>query len=648
MHRARTQPKRRLSRLPMSNLGAAIPDRAPLRPGAFLALPLGAVRPAGWLRRQLELQGEGLTGHLGEIWSDVGPNSNWLGGTGENWERGPYYADGLVPLAFLLGEPGLLDLAQRWVDWSLASQTPDGFFGPATNDDWWPRMVMLKALIQYQEATADPRVIPFLERYFAHQRAHLPNRPLAKWGWVRGAENVLSVFWLYHRTGDPALLNLAELLVAQTLDWGSHFVEFPYREKYTTGFEHRTHVVNVAMGIKEPALRYVLTGDVRWRDAVTAAFANLDRYHGQATGMFSGDEWLAGRDPSQGVELCAVVELMFSLEHLIRIFGDVAFADRLERIAYNNLPATITSDLRAHQYDQQWNQVQCTIARRNWTDNGDDSNIFGLEPNFGCCTANLHQGWPKLTASLWLATPDGGLAAAAYAPCEVSVSIGGVAVTIAEETSYPFDDTVTFRVQPATPVTFPLVLRVPAWATGASATVNGESQSSFNRPGFVTIRREWRLGDLVELRLPSPIRAERRPTSGIAIQRGPLTFALAIGEDWRKLPAREGRTEPFADWEVYPTTPWNYALALDPADPERSVTLDRGPIESEPFARQRPPVRLRVKARRVPEWSLVDNSAGPVPASPVAVDTPPEEVTLVPYGCARLRVTELPYTATAT
>ncbi len=613
-----------------------------LAPLVLSPLLLGSIRPAGWLQTQLQLQADGFTGHLGEVWPDVGSNSQWLGGTGENWERGPYYADGLVPLAYLLQTPALLELAQRWIEGSLASQRPDGFFGPTTNDDWWPRMVMLKALTQHAEATGDARVVPFLERYFAHQMVHLPERPLEGWGRARGAENVLAIFWLYERNGDPSLLRLADLVLAQTLDWGAYFVEFPYREKHTAGFNHLVHVVNVAMGVKEPALRYRRSGEPRHRAAVDAALANLDRYHGQATGMFSGDEWLAGRDPSQGVELCAVVEFMFSLEQLLWIFGDVTLADRLERIAYNNLPAPITADLRARQYDQQWNQVLCSIAPRDWTANGDDANIFGLEPNFGCCTANLHQGWPKLAASLWARTAEGGLAATVYAPCVVRSVVSGVAVTIVEETAYPFDDVVRFRIAAAAPVRFPLLLRLPAWCDHPTIQVNGERLPEVGRAQFTAIRRTWQEGDVVTLDLPARLHLQRRPRGAVAIQRGPLTFALQVGEDWRKLPARGGQTEPFADWEVYPTTPWNYALVLDADDPERSLRLERGAVGPQPFDGERPPLRLRARARRVPWWQLVHNSAGPVPESPAAVATPREDVTLAPYGCARLRVTELP------
>src|SRR5271163_5031711 len=131
---------------------AAIKNRAPLAPNAFYLLPLGSVRPTGWLNRQLQIQATGLSGHLDETWADVGPNSGWLGGTGESWERGPYFLDGLIPLAYLLDDPRLKVKAQKYIDWTLTHQAASGMIGPSSNDDWWPRMIMLKALAQYEEA----------------------------------------------------------------------------------------------------------------------------------------------------------------------------------------------------------------------------------------------------------------------------------------------------------------------------------------------------------------------------------------------------------------------------------------------------------------------------------------------------------------
>jgi hypothetical protein len=178
---------------------------AKLAPTVWLALPLGQIRPTGWLRRQLRIQADGLSGHLDEFWPDVGPQSGWVGGPGESWERGPYFIDGLFPLAWQLDDETLKAKAMRFINWTLNNQAPSGMIGPASNDDWWPRMVMLKVLAQYHDATADPRVIGVLTRYFHYQLAALPTRPLRDWGKYRWQDEVLVVEWLYERTGDALL-----------------------------------------------------------------------------------------------------------------------------------------------------------------------------------------------------------------------------------------------------------------------------------------------------------------------------------------------------------------------------------------------------------------------------------------------------------
>lgn len=212
-------------------LGEVVGNRAPLQPNTFNPLPLGAIEPKGWLRRQLEIQAAGLTGHLDEFWSDVGPNSGWLGGTGESWERGPYYLDGLLPLAYELNDPTLLKKAQKWVDWTLTHQRSEGQIGPLSNDDWWPRMVMLKVLTQYEEVSGDTRVIPVLQKYFSYELRELPKRPLREWGKYRWQDNVYSVLWLYNRVGDKSLLDLARLLHDQGYDWEAEFADFQYLSK---------------------------------------------------------------------------------------------------------------------------------------------------------------------------------------------------------------------------------------------------------------------------------------------------------------------------------------------------------------------------------------------------------------------------------
>jgi hypothetical protein len=649
-----------------SGMAAAIParsaaapvirNRAPLSPNAFYFLPLGSIRPRGWLLEQLQIQANGLSGHLDETWADVGPNSGWLGGTGESWERGPYFLDGLVPLAYLLDDQRLKRKAQKFIDWVLDHQASSGMIGPQSNNDWWPRIVMLKVLTQYQELTGDARVIPVMEKYFQYQLHELPARPLRDWARFRWQDELLSVIWLYNRTGSGYLLDLAHLLRKQGYDWQAQYADFKYTQRITDEYLKlkqgdglkdlalATHGVNNGQAVKAGPVWSLVSGSDADRSAVLEMISELNKYHGLPNGMFSCDEHLAGLDPSQGSELCTVVEYMFSLQQSLAILGDPSLGDRLEKLAFNALPGTFTDDMWAHQYNQEPNQVECSLHHRPWTTDGPESNLYGLEPNFGCCTANYHQGWPKFANSLFMLSgaqsnsDADGLVATAYAPCEVQAMIQGTLVHVIEETSYPFHGSVRLTVNPAAPLNFPLQLRIPAWAEGATIMVNGNAEQAPKLGSFARIQRIWKSADRVEIDFHMQPRVLRGFHDSISIERGPLVFSYGIGESWVKLRDR-GMT---ADWQVFPTNSWNYALDVDAASPSRSIEVTSGEVAQAPFTARHAPVTLKVKARKLPDWRAEDGVANTVPSSPVRSDQPEETVTLIPYAAAKLRITSFP------
>jgi hypothetical protein len=623
-------------------------NRTPLAASPFYKLPIGSIVPRGWLRHELELERDGMTGHLEQIspWLDF-TKSSWADPQGRGkfgWEELPYWLKGYGDLGCVLKDEAIKTEAKKWIEASMATQRDDGWFGPRElltslegKPDLWPQMIMLNVLQTYYEAAGDPRVLDVMGRYFKWENT-LPASAFGEGYWprLRFGDNLESIFWLYNRTGETWLLDLAHKMNGGMARWDEGVANW--------------HNVNIAQGFRAGAIFAMLSHDPGQLGSAERNYEKVYSIYGQfAGGGFVGDENSRPgyTDPRGGIETCGIVELMHSFEMLSKITGRPVWADRCEEIAFNNLPAASTADEKALHYITCANQIQ--LDRQNKKpaiDNGGTMVSYSPYEVYRCCQHNVSHGWPYYAEELWLATPDNGLCASLYSACEVKAKAGdGAPVKITEDTAYPFRDTVKFTIETAKPAKFPLYLRVPRWCDSAVVSINGKPARLKCKPlEYIRLQRKWRDGDIVTLRLPMKlgVRQWHKNEDAVSVDYGPLSFSLAIKERFASYGARN---PDWPEWEVFPDSPWNYGLVLNKLNPASSfkVIATDGPLAPQPFTPETAPVKLEATGRRIPNWQADDNNViGKLQPSPVKSDQPDEKITLIPMGAARLRVTMFP------
>ena len=589
------------------------------------------IKPCGWLKRQLEIQAAGLSGHLDKIWPDV-RDSAWIGGDREGWERVPYWLDGFIPLAYLLEDDDKIARAKTYIDAIVSAQKEDGWICPCPEEkrstyDTWAVLLITKVLKVYYDCSKDERIPNVIYRVLKNFYGLLRDGKihLIEWGKYRWFEGFVALNFLHKKYNEAWIRDLASLLKEQGVDYKELTSEW---KRPLNRWRLDTHVVNMAMMLKSEAVSCDLLGE-EYTDKAECLREFLDRYNGTPVESFTGDECLSGLSPIQGTELCSIVELMYSYELLYAYTGDKKWAERLEVLAFNALPATISDDMWTHQYLQMSNQIACEKfpGKSLFRTNNAEAHLFGLEPHFGCCTSNFNQGWPKLALSAFL-HKDNTVLSALMIPSELKAD--GKRIRL--ETNYPFENRMTYRVSADS--AFTLQVRIPSFAK--NLLVNGEVTTAQTLSFDIAAG----MNTDIQIEFDTVPYFKERPHQLHAVQCGSLVFSVPVSYEKCMHEYEEAGVErkfPYCDYEYLPTSDWNYAYSAD------ALQVRFHGVSDVPFSSQQPPVTVRAKVRKI-DWGYEDGyetvcAKVPDSTKPISEE---KEIPLYPYGCAKLRMTELP------
>ena len=588
------------------------------------------IKPDGWLKRQLEIQANGLSGNLHKIWPDI-RDSAWIGGKCEGWERVPYWLDGFIPLAYLLENEEMIATVKKYIDAIVSSQEADGWICPCEKEkrekyDTWAIQLICKTLKVYYDCSGDERIPEVIYKVLKNYYELLKSGEikLFRWGEYRWFESFISLNFIYEKYKEDWIKDLAKIIKKQGYDYNQATEKW---KKPSHNWKLNTHIVNIAMMLKSEAVSYELLGE-EYTDNAEKLREILDKYNSTAFEGFTGDEVLSGLDPTRGTECCAVVEQMYSYEELFKVTGDSKWAERLEMLAFNALPATLSEDMWVHQYVQQVNQIACekTMIMAPWSTHGPYAHTFGLEPNFGCCTANFNQGWPKFALSAFMHNGDT-IINSVMLPSVLNDN----GVTIKLNTDYPFNNKMHYYIDAERD--FQFIIRVPSFAKNLK--VNGEEKE--------TKDLEFRINSgktEIEVEFETIPFLKQRPNNLYALQMGSLLFSVPIEyEKQMREYTKKGveRKFPYCDYQFIPKTPWNFGFSNE----DYEVVYNK--VGDVPFSQDNPPVTIKANMQKV-NWGLK------FPYKSIARKTPKsrepisdiETIALCPYGCARLRMTEMP------
>jgi uncharacterized protein len=629
----------------------------------LIRLPLGDVIAEGWLKTQLERNKTGMGGHLDELEPEMIAqpfiNRNHKSPVSPGWsgEISATYWTGFVQLAFTLNDEELKAKARKWVYSTLALQEEDGYLGSYRKtenrlEDYsaWSSNWCYRALLHYYDATGDTVILHAVHRgllWFVKNWSGDQKTAYA------GPTLMESMIVVYLKTGDEKLYNWC-LDYIKWLDKNDKFHQGMVSLQRDSLEYNEDHVVAFGENVKHPALIYLAGGGQEYLEASINGIKQIMDKCWQPNGApASNFEYLSPPSAVHVTEYCNFATFLNTFSWMAGITGKAKYGDMMERILFNAAEGARKKDERAIAYMSSPNQLFATM----------ESCPFGLNSfevyspcyQVGCCPTQSVRIIPEYIRAMFMHDKAENLYLPAYGPCNVHFkSDDGTALTILEETNYPFEETITLQIKASAPWKKQIMLKIPSWCKNYEIKLNGVAvNGSVNADGYMPVESTWNddkltifFGMTPTLVSVKDIYFQKEPLK--AIEYGPLVFSIKYPAFWTPVAGTPLTPLPM-DWSWYeasilqkekPVIPPFYSLNLKELD-GGSTIVKKQSVSAYPWDES--PIRLEVHMHVTKQGytKFWDNQRNTPLAygNPVTADSASQIVEMVPYGCTNLRMT---------